>query len=328
MRCLFGVLCVCALGVMPLVGCSETQLECESAEDCNDGNECTDDACDPASGTCSNTPVDDGTDCDLDPLAGVCVSGVCGENLCEGVVCEDGGNECTGDVCNFADGTCNVSDGTSCSTGACLDGVCAALVSVSGIVNVIDVEPSLEVSATVEVLGTSLSTTTDERGDYSFSALPGDWFFRVSKEGTWGEIELHTVEPTGPSYLYFSIFSDALIAELAEMLTIDVDDTKGWVWLRFDLPSGDGGETATLSAPYVGAWTWDADDDNLVLPDELLPGVAEDLTFFSVGLTDELVVTPMGVDGVNTCELRYPGMVNPVVAKFLTSVAVSCNAVP
>jgi hypothetical protein len=276
MRYLFGFLCVLALGVMPLVGCGETSPNMCEGVSCDDDKECTSDVCDPASGACDFTPVE---------------------------------------------------DGTACTDGACLDGACTALVSVSGIVNVIDVEPSLEVSATVEVLGTSLSTTTDERGDYSFSALPGDWFFRVSKEGTWGEIELHTVEPTGPSYLYFSIFSDALIAELAEMLTIDVDDTKGWVWLSFDLPSGDGGETATLSAPYVGAWTWEA-DDNLVLSDELLPGVGEDLIFFSVGLTDELVVTPMGVDGVNTCELRYPGMVSPVVAKFLTSVAVSCNAVP
>ena len=272
MRYPFGLLCVLALGVMPLVGCSETSAD-----------------------------------------------------ICEGVECADDGNECTEDVCNPADGTCGVSvaNGAICSGGACLDEVCTALVSVNGIVYLNDVETPAEVSARVSVLGTSLSTTTDERGNFSFGALPGDWFFQVSKEGTWGEIELHTVLPTGPTDLSFSVFSDALIAELAEMLMIDVDDTKGWVWLSFDLPSGEGGETATLSAPYVGAWTWDA-DDNLVLSDELLPGVAEDLTFFSVGLTDELTVMPMGVDGVNTCELRYPDVVLPVMAKFLTSVAIGC----
>jgi len=323
MRYLFGFLCVCALGMVPLVGCSDTQPECETGADCNDDNECTNDICDSASGTCSNAPVDDGTDCTFDGVSGVCVSGVCGENRCEGVMCEDDGNECTGDVCNFADGTCNVPDGTSCSSGACLDGACTALGTVSGIVYLNDVETPAEVSARVSVLGTSLSTTTDEGGNFSFGAFPGDWFFQVSKEGTWGEIELHTVLPTGPTDLLFSVFSDALIAELAEMLMIDVDDTKGWVWLSFDLPSGEGGETATLSAPYVGAWTWDA-DDNLVLSDELLPGVADDLTFFSVGLTDELTVMPMGVDGVNTCELRYPDVVVPVMAKFLTSVAIGC----
>ncbi|MBW2381420.1 MAG: hypothetical protein JRG70_18065, partial [Deltaproteobacteria bacterium] len=76
MRYLFGFLCVCALGVVPLVGCSETQTECESAEDCSDGSQCTEDACDSASRTCSNTPVDDGTDCTFNSIAGVCVSGV------------------------------------------------------------------------------------------------------------------------------------------------------------------------------------------------------------------------------------------------------------
>ncbi len=121
MRYLLGFLCVCALGVLPVVGCGETQRECQSAEDCNDGNECTEDACNVASGTCSNTSVDDGRVCSFDGVSGVCVSGACGENLCEGVVCEDDDNECTGDVCNFADGTCNVPDGTSCSGGACLD---------------------------------------------------------------------------------------------------------------------------------------------------------------------------------------------------------------
>jgi hypothetical protein len=247
-------------------------------------------------------------------------------NLCEGVECDDDDNECTEDVCNPADGTCYVpiANGAVCSGGACLDKVCTFLENVNGIVYLNDVETPAEVSARVSVLGTSLSTTTDERGNFSFGAFPGDWFFQVSKEGTWGEIELHTVLPTGPTDLSFSVFSDALIAELAEMLMIDVDDTKGWVWLSFDLPSGEGGETATLSAPYVGAWTWDA-DDNLVLSDELLPGVAEDLTFFSVGLTDELTVMPMGVDGVNTCELRYPDVVHPVMAKFLTSVAIGCT---
>jgi hypothetical protein len=90
MRYLFGFLYVCALGVMPLVGCSDTQPECESAEGCNDGNECTDDACSYASGTCSNTPVDDGTNCDFDGTAGLCISGVCEDaTLCEGVECED-----------------------------------------------------------------------------------------------------------------------------------------------------------------------------------------------------------------------------------------------
>jgi hypothetical protein len=41
--------------------------------DCSDGNECTDDVCDPADGSCSNPAVADGTACSI----GECVSGAC-----------------------------------------------------------------------------------------------------------------------------------------------------------------------------------------------------------------------------------------------------------
>ena len=88
MRCLFGFLCVCALTVMPLVGCSETTgvggsggeggtgwsgtscrglggtditPRCESAEDCADLRECTTAAC--ADGVCEHVAVEDSTPC-------------------------------------------------------------------------------------------------------------------------------------------------------------------------------------------------------------------------------------------------------------------------
>ncbi len=140
MRYLFGFLCVCALGVALLAGrgCTLGPFFAdgdECAEGCDDGNECTDDRCHWDAGPfggeyCSNRPVDDGTPCTFDGLAGVCLDGVCAENLCEDVVCEDDGNECTEEVCNFADGTCGgpLDDGTPCDfdggAGVCLDGVC------------------------------------------------------------------------------------------------------------------------------------------------------------------------------------------------------------
>jgi hypothetical protein len=83
MRYLFESLCVCALAVMLLVGCSESGGGggtggtggadlCEGVA-CDDGNECTKDECRPANGSCSNTAVDDGAFCD----AGYCQSGQC-----------------------------------------------------------------------------------------------------------------------------------------------------------------------------------------------------------------------------------------------------------
>ncbi len=104
MRYLFGFLCMCALGVMPLVGCSETGGDggsggtagsggvggsagdggsvgnggmpgCQSAEDCDDQNECTTDVCDPSSGLCEHTSVRDGNSCAAG--RGGCYGGVC-----------------------------------------------------------------------------------------------------------------------------------------------------------------------------------------------------------------------------------------------------------
>jgi len=54
-----------------------------------------------------------------------CVEGEA--DLCEGVVCEDDGNECTVVACNPSNGACevaNVEDGTECEGGTCTAGEC------------------------------------------------------------------------------------------------------------------------------------------------------------------------------------------------------------
>ena len=133
MRDLVGFLCVCALGVVPLVGCSDTQPECETGADCNDDNECTYDVCESASRTCSNMSAEDDTACDFDGFPGLCKASICEDaKLCEDVECDDD-NECTYDVCDPATGTCDnipLEDGRACSGGACLDGACTALTTV------------------------------------------------------------------------------------------------------------------------------------------------------------------------------------------------------
>ena len=87
MRYLFGFVCACALGVSPLSGCSET-----GGDGGNGGS-----------------------------------GGTGGTEQCEGVTCED--TECRTDgVCDPTDGVCDytlVEDGTICTDGECLDGVCA-----------------------------------------------------------------------------------------------------------------------------------------------------------------------------------------------------------
>ncbi|MBI5608256.1 MAG: hypothetical protein HY902_05195 [Deltaproteobacteria bacterium] len=97
---------------------------------CNDGNPCTNDACDPASGctaTDNSAPCGDGDKC-LEAAA--CAGGSC---VGKPVACDDE-NPCTKDACNpslgcvfSAIGGVPCDDGNACSAGdLCNNGLCAA----------------------------------------------------------------------------------------------------------------------------------------------------------------------------------------------------------
>ena len=94
--------------------------------DCDDGNPCTADTCDTASG-CRNTnvsiPCDDGDACTVDDTcsAGLCIGGA-------PRVCDDGDSCTENDVCSA--GACAgvaviCDDGNECNLDSCVDGVCA-----------------------------------------------------------------------------------------------------------------------------------------------------------------------------------------------------------
>ena len=99
------------------------------AKDCNDDNVCTKDACDPATGACTNvaleTECDDGNKCTSEDA---CVQGLC---VGKAKDCDDG-NPCTTNLCN-ADGGCGFNlntnpcdDGDLCTDfDACGEGKCA-----------------------------------------------------------------------------------------------------------------------------------------------------------------------------------------------------------
>ena len=110
--------------------CSEGRCVglCEGV-DCDDDNPCTADDCDPATGSCLHTPVEEGTECDFGGNPGICQTAVC-VSVCELEPCNDG-NDCTQDVCDIEDGSCsnpNEVDGAACEidgeTGQCRHGVC------------------------------------------------------------------------------------------------------------------------------------------------------------------------------------------------------------
>jgi hypothetical protein len=70
---------------------------------CDDGNECTIDFPPSSDGSCDDPPPPTSCHgcypCDWNGEPGVCAHDVCGEDPCEGVVCDDG-DLCTDDVCS------------------------------------------------------------------------------------------------------------------------------------------------------------------------------------------------------------------------------------
>jgi len=136
MRYWIGLLFLLALGTLRMVGCGDAS----PCGDCSDGNPCTIDDCvfvvwstGPDTGwRCDHDPVWDGTPCGSGCGSGdVCADGVCGENLCAGVVCDDG-NPCTRDYCDYGNGNCRFDDNDldfepcphESGRGICYGGVC------------------------------------------------------------------------------------------------------------------------------------------------------------------------------------------------------------
>jgi uncharacterized repeat protein (TIGR01451 family) len=95
---------------------------CSTNADCDDGNPCTADTCNPTTGLCHSTPLPDGTSCDDNnacTAGNTCQGGSCGTP----VSCNDG-NPCTTDVCNPATGACSSTplacdDGNPCTIDSC-----------------------------------------------------------------------------------------------------------------------------------------------------------------------------------------------------------------
>ena len=92
-------------------------VACTQNSDCEDNNECTDNAC--VAGACEFTNNDNNT-CSVGNFPGTCNAGTC-EGLCAPDTCSDNGIECQTDVCDPADGSCNAqNDGinTGCDLGS------------------------------------------------------------------------------------------------------------------------------------------------------------------------------------------------------------------
>ncbi len=156
-----GALCddldACTIGDLCLNG----QCQPGKAANCNDGNLCTDDSCDPESGclhTNNTAPCNDANTCTLNDL--------CGDGQCQPggqlLDCDDG-NICTDDACEAGVGCVHAKnqspcdDGNACTTGdSCTAGGCQAG---SGLLDCNDNNPCTTDSCDAEIGCTYASNT-------------------------------------------------------------------------------------------------------------------------------------------------------------------------
>ena len=107
MRYVVGLISLLVLVTMPWVGCLGVVGRGEPctrylSEECDDGNDCTEDSCkfnvgcdpDDIHGRCRHTNVSDGTSCEFDGERGVCEAGECRTN--ERVETYDAGTDIQG----------------------------------------------------------------------------------------------------------------------------------------------------------------------------------------------------------------------------------------
>lgn len=99
------------------------ESECEVVEtiNCDDGNACTADSCDPASGCSHDEEALEGSSCELDSDAGCVAGGVCASGVCvaETVVSCVDGDDCCAEGCDAnTDSDCSASCGNGVVEGS------------------------------------------------------------------------------------------------------------------------------------------------------------------------------------------------------------------
>lgn len=93
--------------------------------ECNDDDPCTMDECQPADGSCTFIPKEDGMTCEVNGEAGVCEQGACQVNECQNDADCNDNNVCNGvEICS-PEGACIPSPGLNCDDeNPCTEDVC------------------------------------------------------------------------------------------------------------------------------------------------------------------------------------------------------------
>ena len=126
-RCLFGFTCVLALGLSLVVGCSDPEGSSGGSAGAGGAGGAGGVGGQGGAGGSGGSGGSGGAGGAGGSGGASGSGGFGGSDLCQGVTCDDTGCKIDG-ICDASDGVCDytlVADGTACTDGECLDGVCA-----------------------------------------------------------------------------------------------------------------------------------------------------------------------------------------------------------
>jgi hypothetical protein len=198
------------------------------------------------------------------------------------------------------------------------------MVSVSGVVTAasFDGDPTPVQGATVVVLGTSSTATTDAQGNFSLMAPTGTVMFLTTAAGHWGGQLAESVPSEGRADLELEVLPDALVAKLGDALQIVVDPSKGLVSVSFDEATTVGGESAAISENSEISFVFNAADE----PTEghtLIAGGDSEVTFMNTDVVNSVTATAVNPSS-QPCPPEFPAATYSVQAKVLTEIDVVC----
>lgn len=203
-----------------------------------------------------------------------------------------------------------------------------AMVTVSGTVVAVTIDgPSTPVeNATVSVLGTSATATTDAQGSFSLETPAGVSIFVGTADGNWGALFAENVPAQGLNDLEIEVIPDELVDGIAAALSLltPPSTSNGLVGVDFGDGIPVGGETASVDVSTGSAFVFD-DQDEPALGDTLIAGGGSEVIFLDVEVSSQVTVTATSADDA-PCPLVFPSVTYPVQAKVLTEIPVACPA--
>ena len=96
-----------------------------------------------------------------------------------------------------------------------------------------EVDPPVA-GATVSIVGTANTATSDAEGNFSIMAPTGTVMFLTTADRNWGSLFAENVPAGGVTGLDVEVIPDALVGEVAAALEATVNESKGLVAVVFD----------------------------------------------------------------------------------------------